>query len=56
MKPDFIPAELIGKFETITEAANALLTWKKENRGPGRPRTLDSGVKLSILKKLLKTV
>lgn len=56
MKPEFVPADLIGKFETISEAAKALLNWEKENRGPGRPRTRDCGVKLGTLKKMLKTI
>lgn len=52
---EFVPVELISKFDNIIEAARALENWKKENRGPGRPRTRDCGVKLSTLKKMVKT-
>lgn len=54
-KQDFIPSELIGKFENIASACKALAEWKKEHRGPGRPRTLNhTGMSVAALKKMLK--
>lgn len=49
-----IPAELIGKFETLADAAAALSAWEKEHRRPGRPHTKNKGVQLGTLKKMIK--
>lgn len=54
MKGDYVPIELLGKFDSLVEAAAALSKWKRENRGPGRPRTRDCGVSTKTLKKMLK--
>ena len=51
---EFVPAELIGQFENIHEAAKAFSAWKEQHRGPGRPKTKDKGVRLDTLKKMIK--
>lgn len=53
--PNVVPAELIGKFDTILEAAAALYAWNKEHRGPGRPKTRNlRGVNVQDLGKMIK--
>jgi|688.fasta_scaffold2372130_1 hypothetical protein len=48
-----IPAQLIGKFDNIIEAAKGLEQWEKENRGPGRPKN-KGGITLGALRLMVK--
>jgi hypothetical protein len=54
MKNEKAPAELIGKFENISDAVQGFEQWKKENRRPGRPRTRDTGISLGTLRQMVK--
>lgn len=50
----YIPQHLLGKFDSISEAANAYSEWKSKNKSVGRPKTSDKGILLGDLKKMLK--
>jgi hypothetical protein len=52
--PEYIPAQLIGQFDNISDAARAYSAWKEQHRRPGRPKTRDKGVRLSTLQKMVK--
>ena len=53
-KQQLVPAELIGKFDSLREASQGFAQWQKENRRPGRPRTRDTGVTLGTLRQMVK--
>jgi hypothetical protein len=49
------PAELINKFNTISEAAAAYAVWQKENLPVGRPKQNDvPAVQLGTLRQMVK--
>lgn len=51
----YIPKHLLGRFQTLSEAAKAYSEWKRQNKPVGRPKTRDNGVYLGDLKKMLKS-
>lgn len=53
-KNDFVPTELLEKFDTLAEASVALAKWKKEHRGPGRPSQKSIGISVGTLRKMIK--
>ena len=53
-KEQLVPAELIGKFDSLIEASQGFAQWQKENRRPGRPHTRDTGISLGTLRQMVK--
>ena len=51
----YIPNHLLGRFQTLSEAAKAYSQWKNKNKPVGRPKTSDNGVCLGELKRMLKS-